>query len=122
MSYNFKESAITATTLSALMDNRTKLSTEDVIKAFPDGVTINMFDIVQQSDGTEYPVFTISENDKVFYCGGIVLLKIAKQWALDYHGDITAASKALRESGGVKVKLSLSKTKNNNSITNVTIV
>lgn len=122
MSYNFKQAAIGATTLSALMDGRNKISTDDIIRKFPDGFTIDGFDIVTQNDGTQYPVFTIAEDGSIFYCGGIVLLKVAKQWATDYHDDICTASNALSEFGGVKVKLTESKTKNNNSITNVTIV
>ena len=46
----------------------------------------------------------IKENDKVFYCGGIVLRKIVEGWLKGFNGDIDTANAELAKMGGVRVK------------------
>lgn len=118
---NFKQMALDATTLSPLMTDRTKASTEYMIENYPAGFTIIAFDLVDSSEGTQYPVFNIKEDDKIFYCGGAILGKIVNNWVQAYNGDIDAASEALGADGGLMVRLEESKTKKNNSLTKVVI-
>lgn len=121
MAFNFKQSAQESTALSELMTDRDKLSTEELVVKYPDGVTLTAFDVIDSNKGT-YPVFHIKENDKVFYCGGIVLRKIVEGWLNGFGGDIDMANAELAKIGGVKVKLELSKTKDNNNLTKVTVL
>ena len=118
---NFKDLARKATTLSELMENREKISTEDVIKNFSDGITINAVDVIKTSTAT-YPVFTFAEDKKMFYCGGIVLTKIVNMWLEEYNGDLGMLNHDLAESGGVKVKLVESKTKDKKNVTTVEVM
>lgn len=118
---NFKDLARKATTLSELMENREKISTEDVIENFPDGITINAVDVINTSTAT-YPVFTFLEDNMKFYCGGIVLTKIANMWLEEYNGDLGMLNHDLAESGGVKVKLTESKTKDKKNVTTVEVM
>ena len=122
---DFKKLAEQATSLSPIMEGKTKLSTEDIITQYPDGITLCTVDMVSyEKSGTpiEYPVFNFAENPDVFLAGGIVLKKIAESWASEFNGDYNAASDALFKAGGVKVRLSSGRSKNGNSITNVEIV
>ena len=121
MNFNFKQAAIDATTLSELMTDRQKVSTDDIIKQYPDGVTITAFDFVDGKDG-QYPIFLFSESPKSFFSGGVVLAKIANKWLAAFNDDIDACNKALSESGGVKIKLENSRTKNGNSLVKATVV
>ena len=121
MSFNFKQSAQESTTLSELMADREKLTTEELVVKYPDGVTITAFDVIDSNKGT-YPVFHIKENDKVFYCGGIVLRKIVEGWLKGFNGDSDTANAELAKMGGVRVKLELGKTKDNNNLTKVTVL
>lgn len=110
-----------ATTLSELMANRDKLQTADVIANFPNGITLNAVDIINTSDAT-YPIFTFEEDASKFYCGGTVLAKIVDSWLTEYSGDIETLNHDLAESGGVKVKLTESKTKTGRNVTEVTVL
>lgn len=118
---NFRDLARKATTLSELMENREKISTEDVIKNFPDGITINAVDVIKTSTAT-YPVFTFADDNTKFYCGGIVLTKIVNMWLEEYNGDLGMLNHDLAESGGVKVKLAESKTKDKKNVTTVEVM
>nr|DAP68131.1 MAG TPA: hypothetical protein [Caudoviricetes sp.] len=119
---NFRDLARKATTLSELMENRVKIQTADVIKNFPDGITINAVDIIKTSD-VIYPVFTFAEDSNKFYCGGIVLSEIVDTWLHEYNEDLGLLNHDLAESGGVKVKLTEDKTRDGkNNITKVEVI
>ena len=119
---NFRDLAKKATTLSELMENREKISTNEVIKNFPDGITLNAVDVINTTDA-KYPVFTFAEDSKRFYCGGIVLTKIVYTWLEEYNGDLGLLNHDLAEVGGVKVKLAERKTRDGkNNITEVEVV
>lgn len=119
---NFRDLARKATTLSELMENRVKIKTEDVIKNFPDGITLNAVDVIKTTDA-KYSVFTFSEDSNRFYCGGIVLNKIVNTWLDEYNGDLGLLNHDLAESGGVKVKLTVTKTRDGkNNITHVEVI
>ena len=125
MGFNFKNAALEATSLSDLMNGRTKVDTADIIAKYPEGITVTTVDMVEyEKDGkpVEYPIFLFAENEKAFYAGGVVLKKIAKAWASNFDNDYAKTSEALKAEGGVKVVLSTGRSKNGNTITNVDIV
>ena len=119
---NLREITRKATTLSELMENREKIQTGEVINNFPDGITLNAVDIIKTSDAT-YPVFTFLEDSTKFYCGGIVLSKIVDTWVKEYNGDLVILNHDLAECGGVKVKLTETKTRHGkNNITELEVI
>ena len=122
----FSDIAKKATTLSPLMEGRTKISTDDIIVAYPNGVTLTEFDIVpgisQNGEPNSYPVFLFKEDPTKFYCGGTVLGNIAASWVEGTGGDIDGASAELKATGGVAVKLVKGKTRRGNSVTSVQIL
>lgn len=125
--FNFKESAKSAITVSPLMENRVKVSTDDIIRKYPDGVTVVAFDIVETTDDktgeiATYPVVNIAEDNKVFFFGGAILNTICRGWVAGNDGDVRATSDALTACGGVKMKFSNGRTRKGNNITNVTII
>lgn len=123
--FNFKQTAIDATSLSELMAGKTKIDTADVVAKYPEGITVTAVDMIEyEKDGkpVEYPVFLFAENENAFYAGGVVLKKIARAWVAGFDGDYNVMSGELAKQGGVKVKLTVGRSKNGNSITNVEIL
>lgn len=124
----FAQSAKSATSLSEIMENReTKMEIPEIIKQFPDGITLTEFDYVtvfDQKKGCDvtFPVFAFSECPTAFFFGGCVLDKIAREWAGSCGGDIHAASDELLKCGGVKIRMEQGKTKSGNSVTTVTVL
>lgn len=120
MAFNFRESALKSTTLSDLMNGRTKVSTDDMIKNFPNGFTIEDFDIVDDKK-SQYPVFTVKEDKGICFFGGTILMNMVDGW-LEGFDSIDACRAEFVEGGGLPVKLSTGKTKNGNNITKVEII
>ena len=119
---DFRAMAKKETELSELMNGREKISTEDVIANTPNGVTIVAVDMVHSSDG-DYGVFHLKEYPSNFYCGGLILTKIAKSWISEFDGDVAKCSEELAKSGGVKVKLETKRTKSSNrEVTTVEVI
>lgn len=119
--FNFRESAMNSTLLSTLQTDREKISTEELIATYPEGITVNAFDFATVQDKT-FAVVTFSEDDGRYYNGGTVLTKMCLNWAAGFAGDPEAASTALAKAGGVKLKFIEAKTKNGNNVTTITVV
>lgn len=118
---DFRALAQKATTLSELMVDKNKLASEDIIRNWPDGVTLTDFDIVTSGDAT-YPVFAIAEDPDGFYMGGAILMKIVNSFVEAFDGDIDGAAEEFAKSGGLKVKLTQGRTKRGNSLIKVEVV
>lgn len=117
MSNKFTQAAKDALGGSKVMQGRTKVSTEYVIANYPNGVTINEFDLIVKSDGTSYPVFAFAEKPDAYFNGGTLAAKFVNGWVSMYDGDIDAASEALKAAGGAKFILSQKKTRTGKTIT-----
>lgn len=117
----FYEIAEQALGNSPIMTGREKISTEDVIKKYPAGITLNGFDVLDNGKNG-YAVFTFVEEPDKFVNGGALLSKMAFEWVKAFDGNITDASDELSACGGVRVRLSTKKTKRGNTITAVEIV
>lgn len=121
--FDFKAAAEAATTLSPLMDGKNKLSVDDVIRDYPQGVTITDFDMLtDNAKGTQFCVCLCKERPDSFFFGGSILSKICNEWVKGFAGDIEACSNALHDAGGVKVQLSHGRTRNGNSLTLVKVL
>lgn len=125
---DFKKIALDATTMSELMSGRDKMDTEELIKKYPDGVTIDFIDNVnmQQEDGEENVwIFVTEEQPNKFTFAGFVLAKIFNNILSKFEGDyaemIETYNSALKEDK-LRVKLERAKTKSKREITKVTVL
>lgn len=125
---DFKKIALDATTMSELMNGRDKMDTEELIKKYPNGVTIDFIDNVnmQQEDGEENVwIFVTEEQPDKFTFGGFVLAKIFNNILAEFEGDyaemIETYNSALKEDK-LRVKLERAKTKSKREITKVTVL
>ena len=119
--FNFKAAALKSTTLSELMNDRVKVSTDEIISQYPNGVTIEQFDSVTAGD-KQYYIATIKEDSQVYINCGTVLSKVFDAFVAGFDGDVTGASAELKNAGGIKVKLSKTRTHGGNTITTVTVL
>lgn len=125
---DFKKIALDATTMSELMNGRDKMDTEELIKKYPDGVTIDFIDNVnmQQEDGEENVwIFVTEEQPNKFTFAGFVLAKIFNNILDEFEGDYTEMiemyNSALKEDK-LRVKLERAKTKSKREITKVKVL
>lgn len=125
---DFKKIALDATTMSELMNGRDKMDTEELIKKYPNGVTIDFIDNVnmQQEDGEENVwIFVTEEQPNKFTFAGFVLAKIFNNILDEFEGDyaemIETYNSALKEDK-LCVKLERAKTKSKREITKVTVL
>lgn len=125
---DFKKIALDATTMSELMNGRDKMDTEELIKKYPNGVTIDFIDNVnmQQEDGEENVwIFVTEEQSNKFTFAGFVLAKIFNNILDEFEGDyaemIETYNSALKEDK-LRVKLERAKTKSKREITKVTVL
>ena len=125
---DFKKIALDTTTMSELMNGRDKMDTEELIKKYPNGVTIDFIDNVnmQQEDGEENVwIFVTEEQPNKFTFAGFVLAKIFNNILDEFEGDyaemIETYNSALKEDK-LRVKLERAKTKSKREITKVTVL
>lgn len=125
---DFKKIALDVTTMSELMGGRDKMDTEELIKKYPDGITIDFIDNVnmQQEAGEENVwIFVTEEQPNKFTFAGFVLAKIFNNILAEFEGDyaemIETYNSALKEDK-LRVKLERAKTKSKREITKVTVL
>lgn len=125
---DFKKIALDATTMSELMNGRDKMDTEELIKKYPNGVTIDLIDNVnmQQEDGEENVwIFVTEDQPNKFTFAGFVLAKIFNNILAEFEGDyaemIETYNSALKEDK-LRVKLERAKTKSKREITKVAVL
>lgn len=125
---DFKKIALDTTTMSEIMNGRDKMDTEELIKKYPEGVTIDFIDNVnmQQEDGEENVwIFVTEEQPNKFTFAGFVLAKIFNNILAEFEGDyaemIETYNSALKEDK-LRVKLERAKTKAKREITKVTVL
>lgn len=125
---DFKKIALDVTTMSELMNGRDKMDTEELIKKYPEGVTIDFIDNanMQQEDGEENVwIFVTEEQPNKFTFAGFVLTKIFNNILAEFEGDyaemIETYNSALKEDK-LRVKLERAKTKAKREITKVIVL
>lgn len=126
MANMFATLAKRATTLSSIMQDREKITTDELISKYPNGVTVTEFDVVTTPDKngnpSTYPVIAFAEDDTKFFYGGKAMMDIITTWLAHFEGDIDGVSNALKAGGGCKVKLYASKTNKGHNFTKVDVI
>lgn len=106
----YSKAAEEALGTSYVIRGREKITTDELIARYPEGVTITEFDVIGSEDKT-YPVFAFAEDPTLYFNGGALAQKIVEAWISLTDGDIDAASSGLKSTGGVKFRLEKQKTK-----------
>lgn len=107
MAFNFKKSATKNLVVSSLMQDREKISVEEIIAKYPEGITIVAFDMIHGAANGDYPVVLFAEDDSKFLMGGgKIFAGIVNDWLANFEGDSEKGSSELAEQGGCKIKFS----------------
>lgn len=128
MANKFVESAKKVSGGSEVIAGLEKIENDLLIAAYPNGITINGADLINTTDqetgeSKQFCVFTFAEDPTKYASGGKQLTEIVTEWF-----KITGApngmqlSAALRQEGGVKVKLEKVKAQNGRKFTKVTVL
>lgn len=122
MAINFRKIAQDELSLSPLMSGREQIKTEDLIGQTITVIEFDFATITDRGEQKTFPVLLLEEYPDRYYNGGALLNKLCEAWAAAADGDIDAASSELRSSGGVKFKVSMTKTKSGNNLTSIDLV
>lgn len=116
--FTSKAKATTAT--CTLMENRTKISTEELITRYPEGITVTGFDFLTGDNG-KYPVCVFKENENECFFGGSAMTEICTSWMEGYTLP-SECSADLFAAGGVKLKFEKAKTKTGHNFIKANVV
>lgn len=116
----FKAIAKEHTEGSFVTVGREKVEMDEIIKVFPDGVTVTEFDFLTGDNG-DFAVCAFKEDEKAYFFAGKILTDMCKAW-LDGYESTKDASSDLTAEGGVKLRFKRSKTKANRDVTLVEVV
>ena len=94
------------------MNDREKVSIEDIITDYPEGITITGVGFITLEE--DVSVFNFAEDPASFFFGGKVLTDLAKAWLAEIGGgDVNVMNEELKKDGGCVLKLSRKKNKKN---------
>jgi len=126
MANMFADIAKKAVANSTVREGRELITTEEILRNYPDGITITEFDILTRRDGSNlvtFPTFAFAEDITKYYNGGLSLKKVVDGWLAHFEGDIESANAALKASGGCKIKLlPMQRTGNGNNFVPVEVI
>ena len=124
-SFNPYQIAEKVLTISPVIVGKNKLTTEEVLAAYPDGVHINAVDFLKSTkpDAPDYAVLNIAEDSSVWFSGGERLSTLFSAYlANDEIGGDLAVLNAYLAEHPIHVLLSKGRTKKGNPITLVEVV
>lgn len=108
-----------ASGVSELTEGRTKLTTEEVIKKYPNGVTIKAMDMFGTGD-QRYAVVNIVEDDKVYFFGGQAITGMLDNF-IEMCGTVDEVNAQLAAEP-IKIKLTKGKTKAGRDFTSFEVI
>ena len=126
---HFTDLAKRKTAGSPVLSERTKISTDEIIARYPDGVTINGFDFLNGKNG-RYVVCCFKNDPQRYFNGGKILTEIFESFVEEYQDKtdgmtFSEAQEACMQDFSrecLKVKLSEGRTKDGNRVTLVDVI
>lgn len=122
---DFRQTAIDHNAGSFITAGREKMDVDLVIAAYPDGITVVGADMISYEDNdgrtVKYAAVAFKEDNSKYFNAGSALTGIVEDW-FDGYSDYETMSKDLAATGGVKIKMTKTRTRKGNNFTDVTIV
>lgn len=123
----FTDLAKKKTAGSPVLSERTKITSDELMAKYPNGVTINAFDFLSGKNG-RYVVCSFRENPGLFFNGGKILTEIFESFVDEYKTEDNSFADAYDACSKdfatecLKVKLSSGRTKDGNRVTLVEVL
>lgn len=116
---SLKELAQKTTAGNPIFNNREKMTTDEVIEKYPNGISITECTLIESEKGA-YAVIAFAENPGVFVTCGTILTNIVCDW-IDAEGSVEEVNAFLMQDP-VKVKLHKITNRKNQPLTVVDIL
>lgn len=124
LNISIRDLAMKETTISEVMNGREKIKTEDIQTKFPNGITINDIDLIENIDDEgnvdSYYVYAFKEDKSKFAFAGSVLKRIFDAIVKECGGPEEAREVIVEQ--GLKVQLSEGRTKVGRPVTLVKVL
>lgn len=126
MALNLKDVARKANCDSEIIDGRTKVELENLIPAYPNGLTVAMCELAHTTDKKTgepkvYCRVVFSEEPDKYINGGAALTKIVLAWIDSAGGDLALVNDSLKTEA-VKIKAERIRLDNGNPYTAISIL
>ena len=122
MAIDFRKIASKKLSLSPIMANRHQIQTSDLLGQTVTVINFDFAHIIDKGEEKVFPVLLFAEYPDKYYNGGCLTSKMCEAWTAEFDGDVEAASIALEETGGVRIKFTATKTKSGNNLTSITVL
>lgn len=119
---NLKSIAKKATTIAEIFGDKEKISTEDIIRDFPNGIHIDKIEYVSIDSDKNFWAYTFKEAPYKFAFAGHILGKIFECILEECEGDYAKTYEEFEKSGGLYVVLKNGKTKSGMNVTLVDVL
>lgn len=125
---NLRKVANSAVVFSELMEGRDAIKTEDIIKYYPEGITLWAVEPVQMPDKRKkdeiarFYVCIFKEEPKKFYNSGELLTKSIDAMLAEVEGDIEELNREIQADGNLKIVLNTKRTQNGFDVTTVKFI
>lgn len=87
-----------------LLEGKEKISVQEIITDFPEGIHITGCTTMKNKKGEKISAWTFAEAPTKFFFGGVILTKLAEDWIADNGGTAKACSEGLaKEMPGMKL-------------------
>lgn len=119
---NIKQLAKKATTIAEIFGDKEKISTEDIIRYYPNGIHINKIEYISIDNEKNFWAYTFKEAPDKFAFAGHILSKIFDCVLEECEGDYAKTYEEFEKSGGFYAVLKNGKTKSGMNVTLVDIL
>lgn len=102
-----------------------KITVDEIIKAYPDGISLTGVNVVKYTDNkigeVTFPVFTFAEDATKYFSGGKALREMVDAWIEAADGDLREVNGWLKNDP-LKIRMTKIRTKTGNTFTNVQVL
>ena len=104
---------------AGLATGRERIRVDDLIAAYPEGITITGMDLLPVSgEDRTYSIFTFAENEQLYFSGGGDIPKLGEIFLSEYEGDLTGINEEL-QANPIRIRIRKVKTKRGTLYTKV---
>lgn len=118
---SLREKAKAARNVNPIMEGREKITLDEIMAKYPQGVTIRECAIIHdKAKESDYAVCVVDEEINFFFFGGVAILSMIENLLQDYESE--ADFNAELKAEGLPIKFEKKRSKNGRIYTSVTVL